>query len=719
MRFLISLILILLYTVFGKAQATFNQSINFDSGFWNNAIDLALSEDGIVVTGEYAQIIDSQTIRVPGNVLFFEIGGALDEVLPLDLISAPGFGIDRERFPSGNLAVSDSATFIVGKVYGENNKLAIFSIQSGISPVDTFLIDMAEDYIIRPEGLLSYDGSLFVHGGIWKIGEATSRGIILRIDITNKEVVWQKEFSYSDVSQNSCNDLQPTIDGHLIFSNYHTYGAGTATVEGYELYKINSSGETIGVYEYVDNNGLAPGRLLSSAEGAVYYLTKYHPEDVWAPKDGWINKLNPEMEEVEWSTPLPSEPFSNNWEYNVLDFIEAANGDIIFCGEATGGGWHPDDSHNGFIARNSPDGELKWTKIYRHPNMDAFPIEDFGLYRHGELNKVIETPTGQIIACGHARYSPFQLSAIQDLELSSRLWLLAVDANGCLAGEECQDVIVLDGANTALPVFDIGTRWTYEVETFAGGPAKSVSFETYEIVDTAIVGGQTAFAVEEGSTGNLQYLRQEGSLVYFWDADLEMYQLNYDFSVNSQYGTQWTGQCSSGGGIAMIEVDSVTQETVMGDTLPVQHLRIENNGTIEGDLLTNVYAGIGQQSGGLRLPLGYGLCDAVREITRLRCFDNDSLQYNFVGYSCDSTFVITSTSEVTQGAINIFPNPSSGLINIEGAPPSAPYELYAVDGRLVQSGVFGGNQLFIERPGIYWLKVSTGKHWKIVKVAVL
>ncbi len=279
-----------------------------------------------------------------------------------------------------------------------------------------------------------------------------------------------------------------------------------------------------------------------------------------------------------------------------------------------------------------------------------------------------------------------------------------------------------EGCNYRTPIFpgfDIGTKWIYEVETFSGGPFKNISFESYEIVDTATIGGQVAFVVEEGSTGTLHYLRQEGNIISFWDTDLETYQLNYDFALYSQYGVPWAGQCSGGGGIATMSADSITQRVVDGDTIPLQHLRIENNGTIEGDLLTNVYAGIGQQSGGLRLPLGYGLCDAVREITRLRCFDNDSLQYNFVGYSCDSTFLITSTSETTQSAISLFPNPSSGLVNIKGAPLSAPYELYAVDGRLVQSGIISGRQLFIDRPGIYWLKVSTDKHWKIVKVAVL
>lgn len=267
--------------------------------------------------------------------------------------------------------------------------------------------------------------------------------------------------------------------------------------------------------------------------------------------------------------------------------------------------------------------------------------------------------------------------------------------------------------------FDIGTRWVYEVETLSGGPSKSVSFESYEIIDTASVGGQTAYVVEEGTTGNLLYLRQEGNEVYFWDTGLETYQLNYDFSAYSQYGTVWTGQCSSGGGLAAIYLDSITQETVMGDTLSLQHLRIENNGTFEGDLLTKVYAGIGQQSGGLRLQLGYGLCDPVQSVTQLRCFENDSLQYNFLGYPCDSTFVISSNSEVLRKEINIFPNPTSGRLTIEGAAASSLYELYDTSGRIVQSGLLHNGQLYIEQPGVYWLKLRVSNQWRVMKVVVL
>lgn len=709
MRFFAILLSIFTFSIVAAQSVdTYSQLHSFESGITDEYTDL-----------EY---IDSSIVLLSGN--FCDYDTVFRSCSYVSSFSPSGQHIQSRLYPSlfpegsNRLASMGDTIILIGHPHGlfQGRPTRIHLIDSHFQDIQTYDVSSpSNNETVNCNGMICNDNTVYLYGNT--VSDGRSQVLIQSVDKSLLTTNWDRKYRRG-ITSNNCDDLQFTSDGNLVYINSYFDNQGAGGEYGSQIVKLLPTGEKLDSFEFEGPAG-KPTSMYVSENGSYYYFSAVNPEDTWASDNGWINKLSPNMEEVEWHTPLPSEPFSNNWKYNALDFIEAANGDVIVCGEATGSGWHPDDSHNGFIARISPGGELKWTKIYRHPNVDALPVDEFGLYRQGKLNKVIESPTGQIIACGHARYSPFQFSAIQDLELSSRLWLLAVDANGCLAGEECQDVIVLDGANTALPVFDIGTRWTYEVETASGGPAKSVSFETYEIVDTAAVGGQIAFAVEEGSTGNLQYLRQEGSRVYFWDTELEIYLLNYDFSVSSQYGAQWTSQCSSGGGIAMIEVDSVTQETVMGDTLPVQHLRIENNGTIEGDLLTNVYAGIGQQSGGLRLPLGNGLCDPVREVTQLRCFENDSLQYNFVGYSCDSTFVITSTSEVTQKEINLFPNPSSGLINIEGAPPSAAYELYAVDGQLVQSGVVSGGQLFIKRPGIYWLKVSVDQHWQVVKVAVL
>lgn len=98
--------------------------------------------------------------------------------------------------------------------------------------------------------------------------------------------------------------------------------------------------------------------------GSYYYFFVVNLEDIWVLDNGWINKLNFEMEEVEWCIFLLLELFFNNWKYNVLDFIEVVNGDIIFCGEVIGGGWYLDDSYNGFIVCISFGGELKWIKIY-------------------------------------------------------------------------------------------------------------------------------------------------------------------------------------------------------------------------------------------------------------------------------------------------------------------------------------------------------------------
>ncbi|MGB4846391.1 MAG: T9SS type A sorting domain-containing protein, partial [Saprospiraceae bacterium] len=101
--------------------------------------------------------------------------------------------------------------------------------------------------------------------------------------------------------------------------------------------------------------------------------------------------------------------------------------------------------------------------------------------------------------------------------------------------------------------------------------------------------------------------------------------------------TNWHS-CGGNEGEAVIRIDSITTLFQQGDSLELQHVSIENNGTTEDDLITGIYKNIGLMEYGLRLPLGFDVCDFAKHITKLRCFENDSVEYHFVNYPCDSTW---------------------------------------------------------------------------------
>lgn len=209
---------------------------------------------------------------------------------------------------------------------------------------------------------------------------------------------------------------------------------------------------------------------------------------------------------------------------------------------------------------------------------------------------------------------------------------------------------------------------------------------------------------------------QEENKIYFWDNELEHFQLNFDFQNNVAYNVSWSG----GGlqGIAHVNIDSVAQWTNDTATIDVQHLRIENNGTLTSDLFTRVYKNIGSYSG-LTLDLGCGLCDPTVRVTKLRCFENEDVSYNFLGYPCDSTFVATNTQNIRVGELQLFPNPTTGIIRIKGINEMLThYQIFNINGQLIQEGKLNNQSIFIDHPGVYILKFKQEDYWYVEKIVV-
>lgn len=259
------------------------------------------------------------------------------------------------------------------------------------------------------------------------------------------------------------------------------------------------------------------------------------------------------------------------------------------------------------------------------------------------------------------------------------------------------------------PVINIGTTWTYELVQ----PIAHTTFKTYEVIEKTTWQDSTAYVIEDGDTGSLDYMHVAARKVYFWNQQAERYELHFDYAATEDYSAQWMGVCHQEDGIATANVDSLTALELSGDIITVQHLSIADNGSFVHDMPAKIYTGIGNDES-LKLQLGYGLCDLNSRTTRLRCFTNGEVAYNFVGYPCDTTFVISSVSESLAANITLYPNPSTGDVVIEGVPGQNPsYSLYSTTGQLIQKGMLRNNQLTIRQPGVYVLVLTIGdRQWR-------
>ena len=212
-----------------------------------------------------------------------------------------------------------------------------------------------------------------------------------------------------------------------------------------------------------------------------------------------------------------------------------------------------------------------------------------------------------------------------------------------------------------------------------------------------------------------EYMFIDGSKVYFWDSNTDKYQLNFDFQEVSDYSIPWEGRCDNDTGTLIVHVDSITSLTIQGDNIAVQHLSMEGEGSVP---FVDVYNNIGLAFGGLRFPVGIGLCDFERHITKLRCFESETVNYKFVNYPCDSIWFTTSIADIEKGKPILYPNPSNGQVQLHNVNGFLNFELFDVNGKLIQKSGVIDNKVIIESKGFFILKLIGQENIYTFKIIV-
>lgn len=287
-------------------------------------------------------------------------------------------------------------------------------------------------------------------------------------------------------------------------------------------------------------------------------------------------------------------------------------------------------------------------------------------------------------------------------------WRRVVDENGCIEGEECDDVIHLD-EKTELN-YNIGDQWIYEEEEYFGGNNNAVGYAEYFIKDTVIDDTFIKYALESQDTFYVGHNK-----MYFWDEYNGEYILYYDFDAITSYEIKYYDPFRESEEVATVIIDSISYLHFGSDSLKVQHVHILNSGTLE-EYQEVVYDGIGAGHFGVKFQLGCGLCDFNPYITKLRCFRNEKTIYNFVDYACDSIWITTNTKEISNDGIKIYPNPTEGTVNIVGLNMEVLYEIYSFDGKILRKGKTNNHSLVIDESGFFIIRLFLNNVWYSKKI---
>lgn len=260
--------------------------------------------------------------------------------------------------------------------------------------------------------------------------------------------------------------------------------------------------------------------------------------------------------------------------------------------------------------------------------------------------------------------------------------------------------------NLAAQGFDfapVGAKWYYKQSSF--NYPYPEEFSLVEVTGEAVFQGQLCRVIE-GLTGcglpNPSYVFTRNDSTFFWSQFTASFELLYDFSAS--VGDIWRiGGLGLTGDSLSVHVDSIGQRIVNTDTLKTWHISYLGCYDWGNEIMEKV--------GNLRF-LSPSFCLCENNPFGVRCYFDQSSDYHFVPYPCDTSILLVGTNSLDlPNRIQCSPNPfhESITITTESLSESLTFLLFDNVGNLVRHQHFSGS-IAIETtslpPGIYFWSVE-------------
>lgn len=408
------------------AQERFSRLYNLEAGFNTGGNTFEIIDDKIFVP--IIQICKADT-QYCNSLSYFDFSGDLIET---KLVR--NFRVGNEKI---TLVRKDSIYLTAHVNGGDISKVYLLRTDKNFEDhkVSEFLKDDGFNY--TNNGILEFNGSVYSYGDRLDTKDDKIYACVIKWneDLTAVDTILN--FFHGSL-ENNCFDLQPTLDGNLAFINRSRLSFSDFS---FQITKIDTSGRELNFYEYERPHPFYYPGLLVTREGNFVVLTQEKKLDPFNATGANITMLNKTMDSILWSTLLPFHPIENIRDYFPIDYIQTQNGDIVVCGYMQWVATTLDEnSENAFIARISPNGDLKWVKVYQIPNYIDVDFLEQNFRRTG-LSQIRETDSGGFVAVGWGNQD------YKDRQSTTDMWILSVDKNGCLFEENCEDIMVTTPTN--------------------------------------------------------------------------------------------------------------------------------------------------------------------------------------------------------------------------------------------------------------------------------
>ena len=626
-------------------------------------------------------------------------------------------------FPIGqhNLTTFNDKTVVMGVEHG-TEPVRLIEFEEG-EYIGSYTVPKVDSLRPLPASMLSYNGKLYLSSQDENSSLSTVYSSIKCLD-TAYNLLWNFEYKRGE-KYNSCYSFQPTADGNLIFIHDYSDGPGAQGEAGVEIVKLDTNGQLVDTLVFPSLIMNDEPRMLSSRGGSVYFASQnIIIPDVWPRSfNGTINKLSADLDSVLWSVPLPVRPWHNNREYVIKNIQEAANGDIMVIGEAWDAGidGSPNTTHlinhNGFAARLSADtGELQWLRVYQLPieNDLLDPIQDGG-YISSELIHVHELPDGHFIVGGTAYYDGPQEAILKPAgETSSFVWLMNIDENGCLDGEECSENIIIDGeyrpTDGFLPVISSEHTWVYGYGFgFGSYPIhKTWSQDTvwdqgwyYELYESSNEDGSDADVTGLYVEANGRLMEKDGTGFYDRKVVFDITLIEGD-TIVVEFEDDFESELYVESCDTVVFADGISRKRIiLKCTNPPFPNAYPERVWIEG---------IGDVNG--------GISNCLLDVSEtLICYSDVESTIYQADWAEECWLTTGTDDELESSDIVIHPNPSTDYINVITIDSKlTSYRISDISGRLLLTGAMPISQIDVSKlnPGLYVIELSSEAGSRVV-----
>lgn len=619
-----------------------------------------------------------------------------------------------------------------GDDFGVSRIIKVFNYD--LEQIDEKEVPFAEDKWGPYNGMVKVIDDYYMYGDVldsnWR-----AQGRIIKLN-NDFDILWNKWYKYDNI-QTKIIYMDNIFDNALEFSMDYSTGAGPG-IHGRVFNRIDTSGNIIASSDFNNKDYFQMwsinGHFMTFKNGDL--LIKINAK-FRTPGDKVLLKYNLEKDTAQWETVLLGREGAEPWVFNLDNPIETKNGDILVYGDIitaspkrslfsnTGEFTERDINsyiHNAAIVKLNKDGEILWRRLYMIPNTHPLlPVEEFGDYTVGYTKKLIEKEDKSLLFGGNAYYNTKQFGKLlQEKVATSRMWLMNLDENGCVKGEECEEIIIMDGEYRPYDYDKLirpGNVWSV-AEYYPDGRIRNVQYSIEK--DPRNLNTPAIFyelwKSEGGATWEKtdEYYFRSGTKIFrhqgYKEAHYNGFAI-YDFLLEAgdTFKTM-IPETFEEVEFIVTEMDSV--ELLDGKIRKRMTLTDLSNPAEENNLVW--IDGVGSLNG-IRGLQDYN--DRAVE-RKLLCFHrNGELIYQNAEIGACRVKGTDVESSMLQELI-VYPNPTSDKILIAGIEGPLNYTIYSVDGKRLLSGNISDKYIDVSSldHGMYFLRIEIDGQHRTVKL---